>query len=494
MKKITTWLSVIILATVLFSCEKLEIENTNEQVEYRIALNLNSNPQTKSLTSNSSKGGFTNNPSAEMRFIVEIYDAKTNNLVGRMVNSDVVGGKTSFSMSLFPGKYDFLYWADFEKPKSSRDVDNFYITKNGLKQVTYNPDPATSPEINNELRDAYCGAEKGVDVGSDSGSSVILTRPFGKVRVIAKDYDKEPSKFSPDNVIIRYNKRMLGSYSVMTGLASDKTYEWESTAKVVKEDYEKGTGTVISFDYLWADPSAISFELEATDGTKTIKREFTNIPVEKNKLTSILGNIFSTSYNTDVEIDDMLYPLPVVPTTRVSGAKNITVDDITGAITATSAGSLSGKHHVDIVGEEYESVFAKSNQAITLGEMKEEPKYDLEVNPTVEPTDPTDTIAHYMNIYLTDAEDGYHKDGDKAYRIIQEQGKYTLQEQKAGGRELLSGVEWAKVIEDYKDLHLRLNYFEYLGPLTYSNYIIRIGRSDNKTEFIFTFKSINTGI
>ena len=251
----------------------------------------------------------------DIRFILEVYDAKGELAKDRMVK---VGDATeaAFNFRLVPGRdYKFVVWADFVANNSTAETvqDLHYETTNGLRLVAIK-----DWTVIDESRDAYTAA---VDVENYSGASqidpIILTRPFAKLRVVTNDI-KEMITLRPDIVKVNYfDTKFYTAFDAFAENPIDKTYAGHELIVDLDEDsytnenrdengVEKGVKTLFA-DYFFAkegDRVMFSMDVVFNDGSTLPTVMFnTNIPVDRNKLTTIYGPVLTDANNVTVKIE-----------------------------------------------------------------------------------------------------------------------------------------------------------------------------------------------
>ena len=254
----------------------------------------------------------------DVRYIMEIYDV-TDGFVNlntpikkREVKTYDEYQETMFSVRLVPNrKYRFVFWADFVN--QGEDDDLHYNTKD-LNAVTRNANAVAM----DECQDAYF-VQKDLEVGDDGiKESVVLKRPFGKIRVITTDYDEVNIGSEPKKVEVKfYNHTLLTTLNAVTGVAEGKTLN-EYTYTVAKNaPYTKGYDeldenmTLFSDYILAADETVgaqeVNFTIEVTEenGRVINSHDFnTQIPLERNHLTTIVGNLLTLQNDITISIDD----------------------------------------------------------------------------------------------------------------------------------------------------------------------------------------------
>ena len=281
----------------------------------------------------------------DLRYSLEVYDADALDkapVKDRMVQIVDAYEPVTFDLRLVPNRnYQFVVFADFV-PQGAQLTENnealvdyqaelgLHHDINGtLQNITIKDDA-----INDESTDAYFYSDDFL-VENSKGESIVLKRPYGKVRVIATDLAELNLNVDPTSVVVTYDAYHPNTFNAVTGeigvteenieytLSADYDEEVskESLAKhYYTDDYDAMTitaenGTVrhshmtLFTDYILAEDeqAAIHFTMTVKDRDKeTIKTtEFnTDIPVQRNHLTTIIGNVLTTATEINVTIDD----------------------------------------------------------------------------------------------------------------------------------------------------------------------------------------------
>ncbi|MBQ5594529.1 MAG: hypothetical protein IIU78_02360 [Alistipes sp.] len=250
----------------------------------------------------------------DIRYTLEVYD-NAGKLAKRPDQQYSKEPSTTFALRLIPGRdYRFVVWADFVKKDDHQvayynveDLTNVFITG------THN--------AMNESRDAYTAVQEIKKFGSASKIAMTLTRPFAKLRVVTNDMNEIYSKLSTAKVV--YTTPIYTAFNALDekvrtedetkAINVEKTidftneaylYEGEQTA----DGKKKGEQTLFA-DYLFGtEDGTIKFTLDVTDnsGQEPIPTIVfnTNIPVQRNYLTTIYGPVLTDANNVTVTIDD----------------------------------------------------------------------------------------------------------------------------------------------------------------------------------------------
>lgn len=272
---------------------------------------------------NSAKGGLTNVDwtKYDLRYQLAVYSADgTKLLVAPQSKTYETYSPATFEFRLTPNNtYKFVAWADFVA--QGLDEDLHYNTAD-LANITIKTDEDRDKKINDESRDAFFVTQN-IEITQTFDKSLTLKRPFAKVRVVTTDWDEDNLAVAkPENFKISYYdcKRFSGLNAVRgeaTGEA-DADGSVIYTAQIATDGsggkfYENGydaaaTNRTLIVDYLIATPEqqAIHFKLDMIPGSgPVISRDFTtNIPIQRNYLTTLIGNLLSVGGSITIDIDE----------------------------------------------------------------------------------------------------------------------------------------------------------------------------------------------
>ena len=244
----------------------------------------------------------------DLRYILEVYYGENcNRFVQTSTSTSAV-----FPVRLAPGRtYTFVVWADFvtKGANAEQDIDLFYETSAGLKAIQIIEDK-WAPMV--EARDAYVGSKTIADFQTSSNLEMTLTRPFAKVRVVSTDIEQlRGVGIVPTTAQATYSQNMYRKFNAATGVASDAATKTHTFAYADVDSYEANTDSKLTIfsDYIFVPAEGVAkFTLEVWDGEATprsIKQNNfnTDIFVEENKVTSIVGDVLTTGGNVKVTID-----------------------------------------------------------------------------------------------------------------------------------------------------------------------------------------------
>ena len=287
---------------------------------------------------------------ADLRYSLEVYDVVngvvdlTKPIKDRMVQIVDKYQPVKFELRLIPNRvYQFVVFADFV-PEGTADVEvNYNEQANlGLRHTigTYLTDIQVKQSvdaINDELADAYFKTFSYKPTNNTTNNindtqDVILQRPYGKVRVVATDLADLNINVDPKSVEVTYSNVLVPTtFNAVTGVVGTETSSRTFTFNYVDNIRDNHEGHVYTIgydaltatadngavrdshltlftDYILASETqhAISFKMTVKDAIGTIKAvDFnTDIPVQRNHLTTIIGNVLTAATDVTVKIDD----------------------------------------------------------------------------------------------------------------------------------------------------------------------------------------------
>ena len=269
----------------------------------------------------------------DLRYILEVYDANEDGTGTpiyreRMVNCLDKYAPTTFALRLVPNReYKFVVFADFvaegnaelTEPAAKLAIADLYYNTADLRNVTAITTEPTWGAMN-EIRDAYFVTEN-VQITTGLNKTLTLTRPFAKLRVIATDLDYIAGYSKPGYVEVAYHtEKVYKSFNAVNGklnaeqMAGDELfygYEVSKTIPYTAGYDEFSTNQTLFTDYLLAvegEQTAVNFEMvvyESKGGREIHRQDFnTQIPIQRNHLTTIVGDLLTTQANITIEIDD----------------------------------------------------------------------------------------------------------------------------------------------------------------------------------------------
>ena len=278
----------------------------------------------------------------DLRYTLEVYDVKDGAVVGTApVKDRQVIIKDSyepvvFDLRLVPNRdYRFVVFADFVAQGGAALDATAQLGVAGIRHkigATLADIEVINESINDEVGDAYF-ATKDIKVTNSAAQDIVLKRPYGKVRVIATDLAELNLNVHPYTVEIAYDAYNCNKFDAVTGVIKGQSATAKYTTTFInkvrdnmdKHVYNVGydaktapavNGTVrnthitLATDYILALPEGqtpIHFTMVVKDEAGVVIKETaftTDIPVERNKLTTVIGNVLTTATEIEVRIDD----------------------------------------------------------------------------------------------------------------------------------------------------------------------------------------------
>ncbi len=275
----------------------------------------------------------------DLRYTLEVYDADDKGnatsetpVKDRMVKVFDSYEQASFDLRLIQNRnYRFVVFADFVAEGAAAWTEADQLTKDGLNHSfpkTLKEIALINEQINNESADAYFAGKHIVPTNASKNEDTIeLTRPYAKVRVVATDLAELNNNSTPAKVLVKYYAPNAQVFNAVDGTISgvntekfERTYEESDkytagydayTEKFVTVNGEETrfTHKTLFTDYILAvdEQKPIQFDVTVLDqNNKPIKTTYfnTEIPVQRNYLTTIIGNVLTTATEINVTIDD----------------------------------------------------------------------------------------------------------------------------------------------------------------------------------------------
>ncbi|MBQ3043486.1 MAG: hypothetical protein IJD53_03430 [Alistipes sp.] len=277
----------------------------------------------------------------DLRYVLEVYDAAASYDGAKPVKDRQVIIKDAyepvvFDLRLVPNReYRFVVFADFVANGSAALSEKEQLLVNGIRHeigATLADITVFNEAINDEVGDAYFAIED-IEITNSAAQNIVLRRPYGKIRVVATDLAELNTNIDPKSVVFTYNALNPDKFNAVTGAISGayvkKEFNGEYIDKVrtnmashiYNAGYDAEVATAVNgttkrnshitlvTDYILATDTqkAIQFTMTVNDATgKEIKTTVfnTDIPVQRNYLTTVIGNVLTTATEIKVTIDD----------------------------------------------------------------------------------------------------------------------------------------------------------------------------------------------
>ena len=262
----------------------------------------------------------------DLRYTLEVYDVDE---AGNLLSSTPVKERmeqivdhyqpVSFDLRLVPNRqYRFVVFADFV---DTNGEGMHHVIGQTLADIQL-----TNDGINDEYTDAYFDYEN-ITISNSATQNIVLTRPYGKLRVVATDLAELNLNTDPGKVLVNYSTKQPQVFDAVTGTISEYeevSFEYEYAPSVGKYSladyyYTEGydamvednlhTHMTLFTDYILAtdtqEPIHFTMTVLDKEGVEIKTTDFnTEIPVQRNNLTTILGNVLTTATEISVTIDD----------------------------------------------------------------------------------------------------------------------------------------------------------------------------------------------
>ena len=339
MKKIL--LPILTLGGLLFaaSCQMDEPDagTLTGEVDFSITAGIPSGITTYTPTGSGSHNGgamLLDPEKYTLRYTLEVYD-KEDKLAYEDTKEAVDFGGVTFDVRLLAKVYDFVFWADFVK----KDGTAFYNVDN-LKNITYASTEVSAQELADDAADAYYKKEE-VDLTQSSKSlDVKLQRPFGKIRLIATDVLDDNNKQTeiPETVTIDFGNALIPTaFNAFEGKVIEGRTEDAGVVKFLanKEttmvnNQEKKDVYLLGINYIFESSAIPSYSMDVTvtsDQDNIIgQRSLSSIPVQENKLTTVIGNFYTNEGSIDVVVEDSFEEPEIEMTEMEMLLKNIALN------------------------------------------------------------------------------------------------------------------------------------------------------------------------
>lgn len=202
------------------------------------------------------------NDNETLTYVLEVWtrEAEARRVLHKAVNGGLTSG-AEFDITLIPGIYDFLFWADY---------GNGHYVSTDLREVTV-ATGAYRPDIRN---DAFACVLKEVDWNENSSYNATLKRCVALMNI------HNTAAFDKKNAVTMVYNGLYRVYDVLTQEVSDPLYD----LKVSFPETTVGS-TLIGEDFFFvsAEGEVMSFSVSVGDVTKSLD----DVPLKSNYSTNI---------------------------------------------------------------------------------------------------------------------------------------------------------------------------------------------------------------
>ena len=293
------------LALVVFGLAACQTDHSDLDVQFdgttTICLSLPEDAATRAaVNGDSAKGGLDNYEGEELRFILAVYDESGEEKFRETKQVSENELEVNFPVRLVPGRdYTFVAWADMVTAEGS------HYNTDDLTNITLNGDWKAM----DETRDAFTANLIVEDYAGSKTLEMELTRPFAKLRVIATDVaDLARLDLTAEKATVTYSGEIATSYNAFEQKVAGTEERTAFTFDIAKYGDSKDGKQVLYTDYIFAnkDQDAVKFSLTTREESgreiKTVDFN-TDIPVQRNMLTTLTGNVMTEGDNVTVTID-----------------------------------------------------------------------------------------------------------------------------------------------------------------------------------------------
>lgn len=254
----------------------------------------------------------------DIRFQLAVYEAGADEnaepIYTKVQISDYTPGTNFNDLRFVPGReYQFVIFADLV-PQGTQE-DYRYNTAD-LRNIT----AVGNSKLNamDETFDAYFASQAvKIESGKVNEPEITLRRPFAKVRVLTTDLAWVENYAVPaEGTVTFYNHAIYESFNALTGeVATEAANDEETLTYAIDPAYYAGTmynndeAFTLFTTYVLATNAqeAVNFRLDTfeADGSLIKSLDFnTEIPVQRNHLTTLVGNLLTNEADLTIRIDD----------------------------------------------------------------------------------------------------------------------------------------------------------------------------------------------
>ena len=249
-----------------------------------------------------------------LRYTLEVYDRDGKLAYDETKNApEGTFEGVTFDVRLLAKVYDFVFWADFV---NKTDGTAFYNVDD-LKNITY-ASTVSAQGLANDAADAYYKKEEVNLTQSSKSLDVTLQRPFGKIRLIATDVldGNNKQKEIPKTVTIDFGNALIPTAfnafegKVIEGSTADAGVVnfLANKETTMVNNQEKKDVYLLGINYIFESSAIPSYSMDVTvtsdQGNIIGQRSLSSIPVQENKLTTVIGNFYTNEGSIDVVVDD----------------------------------------------------------------------------------------------------------------------------------------------------------------------------------------------
>ena len=264
---------------------------------------------------------------------------------------EMSGGSATYSTRLVTGQtYTFVFWAE----NIDDDGNSHYTYDTDTKTITVN---YTNAVGNDETRDAFYAVLPNVQITGAYSNSVPLKRPFAQVNfgVTTEDYNAATRAGVTVNGAAVKCTNVADKLNLLTGTTSGTVSATFTTATLPSETFTAANVPYkyVAMNYVLVGKGAktlsdITLTLDATGAVSgTPEYTYTNIPLQGNFRTNIVGDLFTSPANINItveanfdgdenEVITNVGSISAANTALRDGATNISISNITTSEAGTT--------------------------------------------------------------------------------------------------------------------------------------------------------------
>lgn len=350
MKRFFNLMAMLALVALTFaSCQKENVQDPSSQ-EADVTFTLSSPAmQTKAFADGNTVNTvhvhvYKVDASGNLSYIAPTTGSPTKEVT-------MTGGSATYSARLVTGqKYTFVFWADYQADGYTSPYT--YDAVNQTISVNYNA------ACNDEKRDAFYAVIPNVTITGAYSHSVTLKRPFAQVNfgVTTADYDAAVAAGVTVNGAAVKCTKAANAINLLNDTTSGEVDATFATATLPSETLTAANTSYkyVAMNYVLVGKDAktlsdITLTLNATGAASgTPEYTYTNIPLQGNYRTNIVGELFTSPANINITVDkNFTQPdnneivtnvgsLAAANTALANGATNIQISNVTSSEAGTT--------------------------------------------------------------------------------------------------------------------------------------------------------------
>lgn len=259
------WFWIVLAGVILAGCQAEPVEAPEaEPVKGVLYVRSQGALDNESSSMSALAGTTKSNADETLTYTLEAWSRESD--ARCMLHTTATGSMTGgvqFEVSLIPGLYDFLLWADYGNGR--------YLTSN-LREVTVE----TGSYVPDARNDAFACALPGVEWNGKANCNAILKRPLARMSL------HNSTAFDQANTVSMIYDEIYTVYDVLTGEVSAP----QRAISVLFPETVVGS-TLVGEDFLFVPEAGGTFSLSVSVGDLT--KIVDDVPLKANYCTNITG-------------------------------------------------------------------------------------------------------------------------------------------------------------------------------------------------------------